>query len=105
MEKKRAAKVRTPLHVLVEGAANDLHLLLAREAHEVDGVARDTDGELGVLLGVLHGILQSLAREHVHVEVVRALVEVAVEERGEVGHAVLVRLAESCLRGREEKGW
>lgn len=87
----------------MEGAANDLHLLLAGQAHEVDGVARDANGQLRVLLGVLHGILQSFPREHVHVEVVGALGEVTVQKRGQVVHAVLLCLAESC-RVEQKKG-
>ena len=49
------------LNRLVERAADDLSLLFPGEADEVDGVARDADGQRGVELGVVVGIHQGLA--------------------------------------------
>ena len=69
----------------MERTADNLQLMLAAELDEVNGVARYADGELRILLGVLHGIHQHLAVEHVHVEVVGTLGEVAVHH----GHEVL----------------
>src|SRR6185503_149619 len=39
----------------VEGAADHVHLLLARETDEVHRVAGDSNGQRRVLLGMLHG--------------------------------------------------
>lgn len=49
------------LNRLMERAADDLSLLFPGEADEVDGVARDADGQRGVELGVVVGIHQGLA--------------------------------------------
>src|SRR5262245_1773002 len=51
----------------MEGAFDDVHLLLAREAHEVHGVARDADRQARVLLRMLHRVHQRLPVQHVHV--------------------------------------
>src|SRR5262245_4122780 len=45
----------------VEGAVDHVHLLLAREAHEVHRVAGHADGEVRVLLRMVHGVEQHLA--------------------------------------------
>src|SRR5262245_25497680 len=45
----------------VERAVDHVHLLLAGQAHEVHRVARDADGEVRVLLRVVHRVHQRLA--------------------------------------------
>src|SRR6185295_6965319 len=47
--------------VAVEGAVDDVHLLLAAQPHEVHRVARDPDRERRVLLRVLDGVEQRVA--------------------------------------------
>ena len=47
----------------VEGALDDLLLLLSGQAVEVDRVARDTDGETGIFLRVFHGVLHGQCAE------------------------------------------
>src|SRR5687767_10821219 len=47
----------------VKGPVDDVQLLLAREAHEVDRVAGDADGEARVLLGMIHGVEQRVPVE------------------------------------------
>src|SRR5262249_44443661 len=47
--------------VPVERPVDHVHPLLAREADEVDGVARHADGQARVLLGMLHGVEERLA--------------------------------------------
>src|SRR4051812_43376290 len=39
----------------MEGAVDDVHLLLARQPHEVDGVARHANRQAWIFLGMLHG--------------------------------------------------
>ena len=68
----------------MEGTADDLTLLLAGELVEVDSVARNADGQVGVILGVLIRLHQRLAVEHVDVDVVRTLCKVAVQNVDEV---------------------
>lgn len=79
----------------VEGPADDLFLLLPGEAVEVHRVAGDPDGEAGVLFGVVHGLHQRLPIEHVHVEVVGPLGEVAVQDGHQIVAALVVILAQS----------
>jgi hypothetical protein len=74
----------TRLDGLVEGAADDFLLLLAGELVEVHSVAGHADGEVGEGLGVFVGLHESFAVEHVHVDVVGLLGEVAVEDGHEV---------------------
>ena len=57
------------LHRAVEGAIDDVELLLLRELDEVHRVAGHPDRQLRVLLRVLHRVLQRLAVEHVDVHV------------------------------------
>ena len=49
------------------GAGDDVHLLLAGQVDELDRVAGDADGEVGVLFlfRVLHGVQQLLLAEDV----------------------------------------
>ena len=57
------------------GAGDNVHLLLAGQVDELDGVAGDTDGEVCVLLllGVLHSVDELLLAEDIDVQVVCAL--------------------------------
>ena len=58
----------------MEGTGDNFTLLLGGELDEVHGVTGHADGELRVLLGVLHGVLQRCALEHVDVDVVAATI-------------------------------
>src|SRR5262245_40214743 len=49
----------------VEGPVDDVHLLLAREPHEVHRVAGHPDRQARVLVGMLDRVEQRLAVEHV----------------------------------------
>src|SRR3954468_20737577 len=69
---RSAAATRARSQPLVEGPVEHVELLLAREAHEVDGVAGHADRELRVAFRVLHRVAQRLAIEHVDVHVVAA---------------------------------
>src|SRR5262245_56442064 len=54
----------------VEGSADDILLLVSREADEVDRVARYANRQAGVLLRMLHRVHERLAVQDVHVHVV-----------------------------------
>ncbi len=68
----------------MEGTGDYLVLLFLRELDEVHGISAYTDGELGVFLGVCLSIKESFSCENVDVQVVAALLNVAVKERHKV---------------------
>src|SRR5262245_44338139 len=68
----------------MESPVDDVHLLLARQPYEVHRVAGDADGEVRVLLQVVHRVHERLAVQHVHVHVVAGDAEERVEDAGEV---------------------
>ena len=68
----------------MEGAGDDVVLLLLGEGVELHRVAGDADGQLRVLLGVSLGVKQGLLGEDVDVEVVATLLDVAVDHADEV---------------------
>src|SRR5215203_7562063 len=59
----------------VERAVDDVHLLLAGEPHEVDGIPGHSDRERRVLLRVLHRVEEGVAIQHVDVHVVAGAAE------------------------------
>src|SRR6185369_9893761 len=79
----------------VEGAVDDVHLLLARQPHEVDRVARYPNRQARVLLGVVHRIDERVAVEDVDIHVVPGGAEEGVEHRREVGDPILGHTAET----------
>src|SRR4051812_18235905 len=79
----------------VERAGDDVHLLLAREPHEVHGVARHANREIRVFLRMVHRVEQRVAIEHIDVDVKAGRAEERVEHPGEVGDTVLGNAAEA----------
>ena len=65
----------------MEGAVDHIQLLLTRQLYEVRRVAGNTHRQLRITLRFLHGIDQRLAVEHINVDVVTVLREVAIEHR------------------------
>ena len=57
----------------MEGARDHFTALLRREFVEHDRVAADAQAQIGVLVGMLHGVLQHRFVEHVDVDVLRVL--------------------------------
>src|SRR5690349_15546577 len=51
----------------MERAADDIHLLRARQPHEIHGIAGHADGEIRKALRMLHRFHQRVAIEHVDV--------------------------------------
>src|SRR5690242_16585464 len=88
----------------MEGGVDHIRLLLARETHEVDGVTGDPDGEVRVLLRLIHGIHQRLAIQYVHVHVVSGHAIVRVEHGGEVSHTFLGYATEPGRHQRDGEG-
>ncbi len=64
------------------GAVDDVELLLAGKVDEFDGIARDADGEVGILrlFGVFHCVYEFFGAEDIYVEVVCAFVKVSVKD-------------------------
>ena len=58
---RMALDLELALNRLMERAADDLSLLFPGEADEIDGIARDADGQRGVELGVVVSVHQRLA--------------------------------------------
>jgi len=63
----------------VEGAADDVLLLLARQADKVDRVARNPDRKLRIFVGIFHRVLKRLLVDDVEVHVETAVFEVHVK--------------------------
>ena len=84
------------LHRLVAGAGDDVQLLLTGQVDELDRIAGNTDREVGVLLllGVFHGVDQLFGAKDVHVQMVRALVKVAVHDLDQILHTLLLAVAQ-----------
>ena len=73
-------------------SVEDVKLLLASQLDEVDGVAGDANGEVRVVLRVLHRILKGVAVQDVDVGVVQALdAAVVLALRLHGGEALFVR--------------
>ena len=83
-------------HGRVAGAGDNVQLLLTGEVDELDRVAGDADGEVGVLLllRMLHGVDELLAAEDVDVQMVGGGLEVAVQQLHQVFDALIGGLAE-----------
>src|SRR5688572_29698483 len=57
-------------HLSVEGAIDDIHLLVAGQPREVHRIPRDTYCQIRVLLRVLDGVEERVTIEHVDVHVI-----------------------------------
>ena len=62
---------------------------------EVDRVARNTDGEVGIKVGVLVSLDKLLLVEDVYVDVMRVLLEISVEDVYKIINSRLVAVSES----------
>src|SRR3982750_1786181 len=63
----------------VESAANHISLLFRSKTDEIDGIAKNSNGELRVLVRILHSILERIFIDHVQVHVEPPSIEVEVE--------------------------
>ena len=84
------------------GARNDVELLLPCKIDELDRISGNADSEVRVLFlfGMLHSVNELFGAENIDVEMVRALIEIAVHDLNEVGFALLVVMTESCRADR-----
>src|SRR3569623_2022626 len=65
----------------VKCPADDVHLLFAVEANEIDGIAGDPDCQAWIFLGMVHRIDQGLAIEDIHIHVIAGAAEKRVQYR------------------------
>src|SRR3954469_691756 len=79
----------------VERAVDDIHLLLAGQTDEVDGIAGHPDGEAWVLLRVVDCVEEHVAVQHVHVHVISGGAEECVQHRSQVDDPILLDPAET----------
>ena len=77
-------KAEARLHLLVEGPADNLFLLLTGELVEVYSIAGHSDCEVGIKLGIIHSINKLLSFKDIDIDVVSALVKVSVKNRNQV---------------------
>src|SRR6186713_1446403 len=68
----------------VKRPVDDVHLLVARQPHEVHRISGDADGQARVLFGMVHRVEQHVAIEHVHVHVVAGAAEEGVQHAREI---------------------
>ena len=74
-------------------------MLFASELDEVHSVTRNADGELRILLGMLHCIIEKIAVKYIHVEVLTTVgSEVSIHEVYEVSFAAHFVLTEGSRR-------
>ena len=79
---------------MVDGTTQHVELLFMSQLDEVDRISGHTDGELGILLGMLHGINQQLTVEYIHVEMMTAIgSEVAIHQIDQIGNLSVGLLA------------
>ena len=69
----------------MEGAADDLALLIPAELVEVDRIARNADGQVGVGIRIFIGVDQLLPVQHIDVDVVGPVDEISVQNGDQVG--------------------
>src|SRR3954464_5451119 len=53
----------------VKRPVDDIHLLLARQTHEINSVPRNADGEVRVVLRMVHRVEKRVAIQDVHIHV------------------------------------
>ena len=75
-------------NVVVEGTGYYLILLLLRQLNKVNRITAYSYGKLGVFLGMRLGVEEGLTGEHVDVQMVTALLYVAVEQRHKIIYLV-----------------
>ena len=84
----------------MECSVDDVHLLFAREPHEVHGVAGHSNRQAGILLRMLHRIEQHVPVQHVHVHVIAGAGKERVQHRGQIDDAIFGNTPET---GRHER--
>ena len=77
----------------MESPADDIQLLLPGQLDEIHRVAGYPDSKLGIKLRMLHSVKQNISIQNIYVDVVAALLEIAIQQSDEVGGFLVVVLA------------
>ena len=78
--------------------------MLPGQFDEIDRIAGNADGELRVLLWMIHGVQQRLTVHHIDVHVVAMFFCIGVQQRHKISDAVLLLLAEGLRHNGEGIG-
>ena len=70
-------------------AADHIYLLLTSEPHEVNGVSRNADCQVRILLRMVHRVQEGFSVQDIHVHVIARRAEERVKHAAQVGDAVL----------------
>src|SRR4051812_13652176 len=79
----------------VERPVDDIHLLLARQTHEVDSVPRNADGQVRVVLRMVHRVEKRVAIQDVHIHVKPGRAEESIQHGGQICNAIGRNTAET----------
>ena len=79
----------------MEGTADDLFLLFARELVEVYGITRYTDSEVGIEVGIFHSIDKFLSIKHVYVYMMCVLSKISAKNAYKIFFSFLIVLTKS----------
>src|SRR5262245_3953923 len=80
---------KSSLYASMERSVDDVHLLVAGEAHEVDRITRHANRQARVLFRMIHRVHQRVAVQHVDVHVIASAAEEGIQDRREVSDAIL----------------
>ena len=78
-------------------SGNNVHLLFLSKVNELNSITRYTDCEVSVLflLRMLHSVNEFFCTEYIYIEVVCALIKVAVHNIYEVVNTLVIVVSES----------
>ena len=78
------------------GSCDDVKLLLSCQINKFNSITGNADREVCVLrlLRMFHRVLQLIKTEYIHVEVMRALVKISVENMDKVVLSLILRMSE-----------
>src|ERR1700739_1015542 len=87
----------------MERATDHIHLLLTSQPHEVDGISRDTNRQMRVLLRMIHRIQKRVTVQYIYVHVIARVAEKRIEHASQIGDAIIRTPPESLgeQRGSE----
>lgn len=84
----------------MERAIDDVRLLLAREPHKINRIARYADREIRILLRTIHRIDERFPVQHIHVHVKTSDAEECVEHAAEIRYSIIGDSAQSFRNQR-----
>ena len=94
------------LQVIVARSGDDIQLLLTRQIDELHGITRYADRKVRIffLFRMLHGVLQLLHAEDVDIQMMRALIEIAVHGADQIVDTLCLIMAQRARVDRLRVG-